>query len=396
MNTSEAIVELAGTHASYDISPVRTKQDKAAFLELPFRAYRSDPNWRAPLRMMQADQLSPKKNLSLAQMTYELFLARKGGEVVGRIAAVVNPAHLELYKDETGQFGFLDTLHPDPDLVSTLLAKAEAWLSERGMKRMTGPFSFSINEECGLLIDGFDTPPMILMPHGRPDYVASYENAGLSKVKDTVAFHFRFPKEYSLPPILTRIIKACHEYPDLHIRHLNMSNFKEDVGVLLSDIFNDAWALNWGFIPFTNEQIEHMTKELRPLVNAKSFWIAEYKGKPIAFALFLPDLNELAEGLDGRLLPFGWAQLLYRLKIRGPKRARLPLAGLRREYHKTRIGLLAAITSFEAAIRAQYDQGVEEIESSWVLEDNDDLISMCRTYGMEVYKTYRIFEKDIE
>ncbi|MEM7721232.1 MAG: hypothetical protein AAF376_02555 [Pseudomonadota bacterium] len=377
---------------TFDISPVRTKQDKADFLSVPYDAYRSDPNWRAPLRMMQADQINPAKNVALADMTHELFVARQNGHVVGRVAAMVNPAHLKLYNDQTGHFGFLDTTKPDPALVAALLAQAENFLKGHGMRQMKGPFNFSINEECGLLIDGFDVPPMILMPHGRPDYRPAYEAAGLTKAMDTFAFRFKFSPDHQIPAPIVRMKQKLAEFKDLRIRPMDMKNFTAEM-VNILDMFNDAWSKNWQFIPFGQEQIDHMAKEMRPLLNAKSVWIAEYRGRPIAFAVFLPDLNEMIHGLDGRLLPFGWAQLLYRLKIRGPRRSRLPLAGLRREFQKTRPGFLAAVGSFEAAIAAQFEQGVEEIEASWVLEDNQDLIMMCRSYGMSPYKTYRIYEK---
>ena len=391
MTPPETVRASHADNAVFDISSVQTNSDRAAFLELPYRAYRADPNWRAPLRMMQSEQITPANNPALAQMDHMLFLARRNGEVVGRIAAVVNPRHLERYQDQTGQFGFLDTLQPDPDLVAALLDHAAQWLKDKGMQHMKGPFNFSINEECGLLIDGFDTPPMILMPHGRPDYAPAYEAAGLTKAVDTVAFRYQFKPNHVVPAKIDRIKQAARSFPDLTVRSMNMRNFKAEIALVL-DMFNDAWSENWGFIPFNEAQIKIMAKELRPLLNSKSLWIAEYKGEPIAFALFLPDLNELADGLDGKLFPFGWAKLLYRLKIRGPRRARLPLAGLRRKFHKTKHGMFAAIGSFEAAIWAQYEQGVTEIESSWVLEDNTDLIGLCRSYGMEIYKTYRIYE----
>ncbi|MEP5761863.1 MAG: hypothetical protein ABJ327_21645 [Litoreibacter sp.] len=377
------------------ISPVRTAQDKRAFLDLPYRAYGQDPNWRAPLRMMQSDQLSPKKNVALDDMEHELFLARRNGEVVGRIAAIVNGSYLARYQNQTGHFGFLDTLEPDPELVSALLAQAENYLKARDMRRMLGPFNFSINEECGLLVDGFDTPPMILMPHGRPDYASAFEATGLKSIKETFALRYKFGPDHATAKRIDRIKQAALADPNLTIRPLDMRNFKAEIALIM-DMFNDAWSQNWEFVPFSEAQITHMAKELRPLVTEQSFRIAEYKGEAIAFAVFLPDLNELADGLDGRLLPFGWLQLLYRLKIRGPKRARLPLAGLRQSHQKTRRGLLAAIGSFEAAIEAQRTLGVEEIEASWVLEDNDDLMAMCLSYGFEKYKTYRIYEKSFE
>ncbi|GAW33333.1 hypothetical protein RA2_00369 [Roseovarius sp. A-2] len=384
----------ASCAAALRVTPVASAADRAAFLDLPYRAYRGQPGWRAPLRMERAAQLDPAQNKGLANIDHALFLARRGTEVVGRIAAIVNHAHIEIHQDGTGHFGFLDTLAPDPEAVSALIAVASNWLRAQGMTRIRGPFSFSINEETGLLIDGFETPPMILMPHGRPDYAPALESVGLVKAMDMHAFHYAFGEAYTMPPRVRRLVDAFHAEPALSIRPLDMRNFKADIALIM-DLFNDAWAENWGFVPFSAAQIEAMASELKPLIHPRSLWIASVGGEPAAFTLFLPDINEMADGLDGRLLPFGWAQLLYRLKIRGPRRARLPLAGLRRKYHKSGRGLLAMAGCFEAAFRAQHEQGVREVEASWVLEVNRDLLKLITLYDMSRYKTYRVYEKPL-
>ena len=322
------------------------------------------------------------------------MLARRDSQVVGRIAAIVNQGHLDLYEDATGHFGFLDTLTPDAAIAGALMAAVEDWLRARGMARIAGPFSFSINEESGLLVDGFDTPPMMMMPHGRPDYAPTLEGLGFVKAMDLYAFLYEFDETYHIPPTVKRWKDAFDRDPALSIRPLDMKNFKADIRLVM-EIFNDAWSQNWGFVPFSADQITVMAQELKPLLRSESLWIAMIDGEPAGFTFLFPDLNEIVDGLDGKILPFGWVQLLYRLKLRGPTRARLPLAGLRRKFHKTRRGMVAMAGSFEAAFAAQHAQGVREVEASWILETNSDLLNLVDLYEMKRYKTYRVYEKPL-
>ncbi len=374
------------------VSEATSRSDRAAFIDLPYRAYRDVPHWRAPLRFERKAQLDPKHNPGLAKIDHALMLARRDGQVVGRIAAIVNAGHLELYNDATGHFGFLDTLTPDAEVVAALMTAAEDWLRARAMTRIAGPFSFSTNEESGLLVDGFDTAPMMMMPHGRPDYAPTLEGLGFAKAMDLYAFLYQFEEDYHIPPTVKRWKDAFDRDPALSIRPLNMKNFKADIRLVM-DIFNDAWSQNWGFVPFSADQITVMAQELKPLIRSDSLWIAMIDGEPAGFTFLFPDLNEIVDGLDGKILPFGWAQLLYRLKLRGPTRARLPLAGLRRKFHKTRRGMVAMAGCFEAAFAAQHAQGVREVEASWILETNRDLLNLVDLYEMKRYKTYRVYEK---
>lgn len=382
----------ADTDVGLTITPVTTAADRKAFLDLPYRAYHDLPDWRAPLRLERAMQINPKHNPALARMEHVLMLARRGDQVVGRIAAFINPAHLAVHDDATGHFGFLDTLAPDAQAVAALTGAAQDWLRARGMRRIAGPFNFSVNEECGLLVDGFDSPPMMMMPHGRPDYAAALESVGYQKAIDLYAFLCDFDEEYSPPPTVQKWKAAFERDPSLTIRPLDMKNFKADIALVM-DMFNDAWSQNWGFVPFSPEQINAMSQELKPLIRSDSLWIAMIDGEPAGFTLLLPDLNEVTAGLDGRLLPFGWLHVLYGLKMRGTRRARLPLAGLRRKFHKTRRGMLAMTGSCEAAFAAQHARGVRQVEASWILETNRDLLNLVALYDMPRYKTYRIYEK---
>lgn len=376
------------------VTVVTTAADRKAFIELPYEAYGQMPSWRAPLRFERATQINPAKNPGLAKMEHVFFLARRNGKVVGRIAAFINPAHLERHRDNTGHFGFFDTLSADTEVAARLTEAAAAWLKARGMTRMAGPFNTTINEECGVLIDGFDTPPMVMMLHGRPDLGASLEAVGFQKAIDTYAFLATFGDTYKSPPALQRLQTAFERDKSLSVRPMNMKTFKAEIGLIM-DIFNDAWADNWGFVPFSPEQINVMADELKPLMTSDGMWVAEVDGEPVGFTLFLPDLNELTQGLKGNILPFGWAQLLWGLKVRGATRSRLPLAGLRRKFHKHKRGALAMAAAFEAAFAAQHKRGIRQIEASWVLETNRDLIGLVEMFHMQRYKTYRLYEKAI-
>jgi hypothetical protein len=386
---------LAGeTRAALSVRKVESAADRKAFLEVPYRAYGQLPEWRAPLRFERAAQIDPARNPALAKMTCEMMLARRGAEVVGRIAAFTNPAHLARYNDQTGHFGFLDTVAPDPEAVAALTRAAEDWLRGRGMQKIAGPFNFSVNEECGLLVNGFDTPPVMMMPHGRPDYAPALEGLGYAKAMDMHAYMLRFPEVYEAPQTLRKLKDAFDRDPGLEVRMLNTRDYENEIKLVL-DIFDDAWSNNWGFVPFGKDEITHLANELKPLIRKDGLWIGLIDGEPACFTLVLPNLNEAIEGLDGRLLPFGWAQLLHRLNIKGTRTARLPLAGMRRKFHKTRRGMLTMVASCETAFACQHARGVREVEASWILETNRDLINLVALYEAPKYKTYRIYGKSL-
>ncbi len=394
MNAPAALTIQPTPGADISVRKVTTAADRKAFLEVPYRAYGHLPEWRAPLRFERAAQIDPARNPALARMTCEMMLARRGNEVVGRIAAFINPAYIERYQDGTGHFGFLDTVVPDDDVIAALMAAAEDWLRQRGLRKIAGPFNFSVNEECGLLVDGFDTPPVLMMPHGRPDYAPALERVDYGKAMDTHAYMVSFPEVYKAPKTIRKLQDGFEKDPGLQVRMLDNKNYEREISLVL-DIFDDAWSNNWGFVPFGKDEITHLANELKPLIRRDGLWIGLIDGEPACFSLVLPDLNEATDGLDGRLLPFGWAQLIYRLNIKGTRTARLPLAGLRRKYHKTRRGLQTMVASTEAAFEAQHARGVRQVEASWILESNRDLVQLVGLYNAPKYKTYRIYEKPL-
>ena len=375
------------------VTQAKNVNDIRTFAELPYEAYRGEPFWRAPLRMERKEHLDPKKNHALAQLEPSFFLAYRDGQVTGRIASFVNPAHQARYQDQTGHFGFLDIVQRDDgETTAALMKAAEDDLKAKGMARIGGPYSFSVNDECGLLVDGFDSPPCVMMPYGRSDLPQMLEKSGYEKAMDTYAFRFMMGESYSIPPIISRMKQRFEKDPTITARPLNMSNLHEDIALIV-DIFNDAWSNNWGFIPFSDEEVKFLADTMKPVLQPESLAIAFIDGEPASFSLIIPNLNEATQGLDGRLLPFGWATLLYRLKVAGVKSARVPLAGTRRKFHKTRRGMTASIGAWETCLRAQHAKGIREVEFSWVLETNQDLIGLALTYDCERYKTYRIYEK---
>lgn len=392
MNVHAPVEAPPNSRAQIAIKRVVTSADRRAFLEVPYAAYRDLPVWRAPLRFERAAQIDPKRNPALAQMPHELLLAVRGDEVVGRLAVFLNPAHLARYNDQTGHFGFLDTVEEDSEAVAALMRTAEEWLRGKGMSRIAGPFNFSVNEECGLLVDGFDSPPVMMMLHGRPDYAPALEANGYDKAMDMHAYMIGLDDQYRTPPIAQKLIDAFGRDPRLSIRNLDSRNYDREIIEVL-DIFDDAWSANWGFVPFGKAEITHMAKELKPLITPDHLWIGHIDGEAACFVLVLPDIFEAAEGLDGRLLPFGWLQFLHRLKITGTKTARIPLAGMRRKFHKTKRGVQTMAATCNAALAAQHARGVRNIEASWILETNRDLVNIISLFDAPRYKTYRIYEK---
>ncbi len=379
------------------VIPVTDRDERKQFLDFPYDLYRGEAHWRAPLRFERATQINPQKNPALEGLETQLFLAirkgPRGKDVVGRIAAIVNPRHLAIYNDATGHFGFLDS-QKDSKIVKALIDAAQSWLKERGMTRIVGPLSFSINEEAGLLVNGFDTPPVLMMPYGRPDYQTSIEALGFAKAVDMHAYWTDMRAGYPRPKIVTTMTNYLENDPDITVRSMDKSRFLQEMQMAMG-IFNDAWSDNWGFVPFSDIQVKHMAGELKPLLVADFFWVCEYKGEPAAFILMIPNINEAIAGLDGRLLPFGWAKLLYRLKIKGLKTARIPLMGVRREFQRTRTGLAMAAYLSEKVFEMARNRGFTHVEMGWILENNKSMIRIIEQAKGVPYKTYRMYEKPI-
>lgn len=379
--------------AQIDVTPVETKAHMDTFIRVPWRVYADDPAWAPPLLFERKRHLDPKTNPALKAMSARrLWTAAKDGTPVGRIAAHVNRAHLDRHGGATGHFGFIDCID-DGAVFDALFAAAEAWLRDQGMTHMAGPFNSTINEECGLLVDGFDTPPMLMMGHARPYYQTHLERLGYAKAQDMLAYRLDVTK-----PLLAdrnrRLVDKVLDDPRVTVRGLNPKRFSDEVAAVF-EIFNDAWSENWGFVPFSTEEIAHAAAELKPLIRPQSMAVAEVDGEPAAFALALPNINEAIRDLEGRLLPFGWAKFLYRLKFGRIRTARMPLMGLKKIHHATPMGALLSFAVIDRVHAAHKPFGIETAELSWILENNTPIRAVLDEVGAEAYKTYRIYARSL-
>lgn len=368
------------------IIPVTDKALLKRFIRLPERLHKNDPAYIAPLHMEREEALSPK-NPFFAHAKVQFWLAVREGRDVGRISAQIDTLAQSIRSDAPGQFGML-AAENDPEIFTALFTTAKNWLRENGMTRIQGPFNLCINEETGALVEGFDTPPMLLMPHDLPYIGPQIEAQGLRKVKDVYAYLYDMRVE--LPQSVQRLLKR-ELPPGITVRQLSMKNIKEEVKHVTS-IFNDAWTENWGFVPLTEAETDYMGKSMKPLLNPRMTSLVERHGEPIAFMIALPNLNEAIKGLDGKILPFGWAKLLWRLKVAGVKTARVPLMGVRRSVAKDMINSLLPYIMIDMVRREGLKMGYTHIELSWILEDNLPMRRMIESLDAKLYKTYRLYE----
>jgi GNAT superfamily N-acetyltransferase len=370
--------------AAVDIVPVGTPALREAFVRLPWDIYAGDPSWVPPLLMNERKRIGAVGPGS--DPNRQLWIARMGERTVGRISAQLGHEAVP-----RGHFGWIEAIDSEA-VFDALFAAAEGWLLAHGARRSSGPFSFSINEESGLLVDGFDTPPMILMPHARPYYAAQLERLGYGKEMDL--FAYRIDARTPLPRSVEKIRRLVADEPRITLRQMRRDRFEEEIRTVL-DLFNDAWSGNWGFEPFTEAHIAEMAKELKPLLPAPALSVAEYEGKPVAFALGLPNINEMIRDLNGRLFPLGWAKLLFRIKTGRYGSGRLPLMGVRKEFQGTPLGAALAVAVIDQLRAACLKHQVFEGELSWVLETNRGVRSIIEAFGAKAYKTYRIFARDL-
>ncbi len=365
-------------------------RDLGDFLTAPRIVFEGDPNYVSPLDFEMKDRLTPGKNPFFSRGELGLFTAWKDGRLVGRISAQIDHEHLHLHKDQTGFFGFFDTI--DDDAVGqALIDAAAAWLARRGMTRMRGPLSLTINEEVGVLIEGFDMPPAIMMSHSRAwqDRVAL--STGLEKAKDFFAWRF------DVGNIPERALKAWSDVkgmPEVRLRSVDPRKMASELAIIL-EIFNDAWSSNWGFVPATPDEAKKMGDDLKLILDPELAFIAEVEGRPVGMCITLPNLNEVIRDFDGKLNPVTVAKLLWRLKVKRPVSARLVMLGLRSELRgQRRYGGLSHALYVEIAKRAEAI-GYKWGELSWTLEDNRPINLGIKSMGARVYKKYRVYEKAI-
>jgi hypothetical protein len=334
------------------------------------------------------EHLSPH-NPYFDHARFQSWIAYREGNAVGRISAQIDSLHLEQYQEKEGFFGMIEA-EDDSETFKTLLDTAEDWLREHGMHRVLGPYNLSINQEPGLLVDGFDTPPCLMMGHARPYYGARIEENGYQKAKDL--FAYMIDANFSHSAAMQAIVKRARK--QVTIRSLRKSNFDEDLKII-GEIFNDAWSENWGFIPFTEAEFKQLGKDFKMIVDFELVKIAEVDGAPAAFMVVLPNINEAIRDLNGRLLPLGWLKLLWRIKVRFPETARIPLMGVRKQYHDSLLGAALAFMVIQAAQPRAIKRGIKKVEMSWILEDNKGMRDIIESIGGVAYKRYRIYRKDL-
>ncbi len=378
------------------VRPIESKRDRKAFVDLPFRLYADDPAWVPPLKSEALGMITPEKNGWYSHADAQLFLAEEGGRVVGRVSAHIDTLALTMPASQgfgpgVGQWGLMEAERED--VFQALLARAEDWLRAKGMTRALGPISQSIWEEPGLLVEGHDHPPTIMMGHARPGYRAWIEAAGYAVEKQLLTYELDITQDF--PPIVQRIIRSGEKNERIRIREVDKRRFDEEAAIILG-ILNDAWSDNWGFVPLTPPEIKDVGVKLKPIVFNDLIRIAELDGKPVAFMITLPDLNEAIAPLKGSLLPFGWAKLLWFLRAPKVRTMRVPLMGVVKELQSSRMASQLAFMMIEYIRRASVTRySASRGEIGWILDDNQGMRSIAETIQSRVNKVYNVYARDL-
>jgi len=370
------------------IRRVESRSDWKQFFECARHVQGRDGNWIAPLyreRRHQWSERSPWFDHARAAA----FIALRDGQTVGTISAQIDQLQPDDDGSKVGYFGQLEAIDCRA-VFAALFETASDWLRTNGCDLMRGPFDLGINQSCGLLVAGRDTPPMIMMGHAPEYYAAQLEALGLEGVMDLLAYILE--PDFPPPRTMTRLLERFDQR--LSFRPLDFSRYASEIDSL-REVFNDAWSNNWGFVPFTELEFRHMGKELRQIVRPSHTSIAMVDGEPAGFLIALPNVNELIADLDGRLLPFGWARLLWRLKRQRATTARVPLMGVRRRFQRGPLGAAISLSMIDRVRRSLHEDGIKRVELSWILETNKGMNSMIESIGGELYKRYRVYQKSI-
>jgi GNAT superfamily N-acetyltransferase len=371
---------------SVEVTPVSGKRDLEAFIALPYDLHRDDPQWIGPLRMDVRTILSTRDNPFWEHATAQHFLARKDGRVVGRISAIENKLHNEVHADKVGFFGFFESID-DPAVAKPLFEAAAAWLRPRGLDVMRGPASPSLNDEAGVLVDGFETPPVIMMPHNPRYYPKLIEGAGFAKAKDMYAFQ-NVQRDY--PERLNRAVSMLEKRYGVTVRQIDMKKFDEEIEIV-KKLYNRCWEKNWGFVPMTDKEIDHLAKQFKPFVKPDMVLFAECKGEPVGLAIGLPDLNvALKRNKSGKLFP-GILKVLWAVKFADLGRARVLILGAIPEWRGKGVDALL----YRRIWINGNGHGYFWCEGGWVLEDNVAMKNGLEGIGFAVYKTYRLYDRPL-
>ncbi len=368
-----------------EVIEVENSSQLAKFIDFPNRLYKSDENYVAPLTMERKQFFDLKKNPFYKTATVKMFLAFRQDEIVGRIATCINYAHNQFHEEQVGFFGFFDS-EDDFEAASVLLKVAMITLKKAGMEKMRGPMNFSTNHDCGFLVEGFDSPPVLMMPYNRPYQPQLAEKFGLKKVMDLLAY--KLTDQTIHPERVQAVVERLSKRARVNLRTLNMKDFDNEVE-RINEIYNQAWQHNWGFVPMDRDEFFYMAKDLKQVVDPDLVLIAEYDGKPVAFSLALPNLNQALIHLHGKLLPFGLLKLLWHTKIRNKvDSVRIITLGIIPDFQKKGIDSMLYATTYAKGVA----KGYKWAEMSWILETNDMMRRGCEQLGGEVYKRYRVVE----
>lgn len=371
-----------------EITAVAVPSQQREFLLYPESLYADYPHWVCPLRIERRDFFDPKKNPFFNNADVQLFLAKRDGKVAGRISAHIYHPHNRTHNEKTGFFGFFECEN-DYEVAKSLWDAARDWLRSRGMERMRGPCNFTTNHEVGFLADGFDRPPVIMMTYTMPYYLEFAERYGMAKAMDVHAYHGYSATGFD--PRAERLIDRIRTRANATVRTIDMSRFAEEVAHV-KRIYNAAWAPNWGFVPMDDDELNHMAKDMKQIIDPRIVLFVEVEGQPVAFSLALPDINQALIHLRGRLFPFGLFKLLWLLKVKKVcTLARIMVMGVLPEYQKRGIDTIMNFETYRRAREAGYAEG----EMSWVLETNDQMIAVAENLGYTRYKTYRLYEMPI-
>lgn len=375
-----------------EVTALRGWRDRTRFVDLPYRLHRNDPNWIPPLRRDMHRLLDRSRNPFFDHGEACFWLAWRDGMPVGRISAQINHLHLATHRDETGNFGFLEAVD-DQAVFAALQRVAENWLRERGMRRILGPYSLSINDDIGVLVSGFDSPPMVGMPYTPPYYAQRLVAEGYAKAKDLHALRVTLAdvvtKHFDQ---LERVTARLRAEGRIAVRSLDPARFAAEMRLAL-DIYNEAWTQNWGFLPVTEREAKQIIDQLAPVLPPQGVVFALADGEPAAMLIALPNLNEIVADLSGRLFPINWLKLLWRLHFRKPKTARVMLTGVRQRYRGSASSLALVTLMLAEILNAGRQANIEMVEFSWILEDNKPSLEGCHAIGAQLAQLYRIYAK---
>ncbi len=363
---------------------VTNKHSLKQFIDLPWKIYKGDVHWVPPLKRDIKETLNTRKNPFWKHATRKLYIAWKDGEVVGRIAAIIDENYNRFHNEKMGFFGYFESIQ-DYEVASSLFDAANKWLRIKGMKRVRGPMNPSTNDECAFLLEGFDSDPVVMMPYNPPYYLEFAERYGFYKAKDLYAY---LKDTIDVPERIIKFVERAKKRQNIVVRPINFKKFKEEVEKI-KDIYNASWEKNWGFVPMTDEEMDYMAKKLKMIADPDLALIAEVNGNPIGIAVTIPDINPILKKLNGKLGPLQIVRFLHdRKKLVG---TRSILFGLKPGYRRTGINTLLFYESEIAGERLGY----KWVEMSWNLEDNDLINRFDESVGGKLYKKYRIYEKKL-